>query len=122
MLHWLHSLLPHLPRYGFVLIFIVVFLDNLGFPLPGKTILFGAGFIPGKTGGSLRRPMAAGTTACFLGGTCAFWLGRRLGHGRLEKIRPTACEGAPTGGIFAVLNSMECSPDSFLRVQKLQFP
>ena len=86
MLHWLHSLLPHLPRYGFALIFIVVFLDNLGFPLPGKTILFGAGFILGKTAGSLWQPMAAGTTAYFLGGTCAYWLGRRLGHGRLEKI------------------------------------
>jgi membrane-associated protein len=24
--------------------------------------------------------------ACFLGGICSFWLGRGLGHGRLEKI------------------------------------
>ena len=31
--------------------------------------------------------MVAGTVACFLGGICAFWLGRRLGRGRLEKIR-----------------------------------
>ena len=28
--------------------------------------------------------MAAGTAACFLGGICAFWLGRRLGQGGLE--------------------------------------
>ena len=86
MLNWLHSLLPHIPRYGFVLVFLVVFLNNLGVPLPGKTILFGAGFILGKTEGSLWQPMAAGAAACFLGGTCAFWLGRRLGQGRLEKI------------------------------------
>ncbi|HZL79422.1 MAG TPA: DedA family protein [Candidatus Limnocylindrales bacterium] len=87
MLHWLHSLLPHIPHYGYVLVFIVAFLNNLGFPLPGETILLGAGFFLGKTADSLWPPVVAGTAACFLGGICAFWLGRRLGHGSLEKIR-----------------------------------
>jgi membrane-associated protein len=86
MLHWLHSLLPHIPHYGYVLVFIVAFLNNLGFPLPGETILLGAGFMLGKTADSVWQPMVAGTAACFLGGIGAFWLGRRLGHGRLEKI------------------------------------
>jgi len=87
MLHWLHSLLPHIPHYGYVLVFIVVLLNNLGLPLPGETILLGAGFILGKAAGSLWQPMAAGTAASFLGGSCSFWLGRRLGHGSLERIR-----------------------------------
>jgi membrane-associated protein len=87
MLHWLHSLLPHIPHYGFVLVFIVAFLNNLGFPLPGETILLGAGFVLGKTATSLWQPLVAGTTACFFGGICAFWFGRRLEQGRLEKIR-----------------------------------
>jgi membrane protein DedA with SNARE-associated domain len=86
MLHWLHSLLPHLPRYGFVFVFIVIFLNNIGVPMPGKAILFGVGFILGKTEGSLWQPMVAGVAACFLGGICAFWLGRRLSHGGLEMI------------------------------------
>ena len=86
MLHWLHFLLPHVPRYGFVLVFIAVFLNNIGIPLPGETIFLGAGFILGKTGGSLWQPMAAGTLACFLGGICSFWFGRRLGQGGLEKF------------------------------------
>jgi membrane protein DedA with SNARE-associated domain len=86
MLHRLHSLLPHIPHYGYVLVFIVAFLNNLGVPLPGETILLGAGFALGKTADSLWQPMVAGTTACFLGGICAFWMGRRLGHGGLEKI------------------------------------
>ena len=80
------SLLPHIPHYGYVLVFIVVFLNNLGIPLPGETVLLGAGFILGKAAGSLWEPLAAGTAASFLGGICAFWLGRRLGHGGLEKI------------------------------------
>jgi len=86
MLHWLHSLLPHIPHYGYVLVFIVAFLNNLGVPLPGETILLGAGFVLGKTADSLWQPVAAGTVACFLGGIGAFWLGRRLGQGSLEKI------------------------------------
>ena len=98
MLHWLHSLLPHIPHYGYVLVFIVAFLNNLGFPLPGETILLGAGFVLGKTGDSLWPPVVAGTVACFLGGMGAFWLGRRLGRGSLEKIRwlhltPNGCSG-----------------------------
>jgi membrane-associated protein len=87
MLTWLHSLLPHFPHYGYVLVFLVVFLNNLGFPLPGETILLGAGFVLGHTAGSLWQPMAAGTAACFLGGTISFWLGRRVSPARLEKIR-----------------------------------
>jgi membrane-associated protein len=86
MLHWLHDLLPHIPHYGYVLVFIVAFLNNLGFPLPGETILLGAGFVLGKTEDSIWEPVGAGTVACFLGGICAFWFGRRLGHGSLEKI------------------------------------
>jgi membrane protein DedA with SNARE-associated domain len=86
MLHWLHSLLPHVPHYGYALVFIVVLLNNIGVPLPGETVLLGAGFILGRAAGSLWQPMVAGTAASFLGGLCAFWLGRRLGHGSLEKI------------------------------------
>jgi membrane protein DedA with SNARE-associated domain len=86
MLHWLHSLLPHIPHYGYVLVFIVAFLNNLGVPLPGETILLGAGFALGKTADSLWQPMVAGTAACFLGGIGAFLAGRQLGHSGLGKI------------------------------------
>ena len=87
MLNWLHSFLPHVPRYGYVLVFIVVFLNNVGLPLPGEAILLGAGFILGRTTGSLWQPVVAGTLASFLGGICAFWLGRRLGDSGLDRIR-----------------------------------
>jgi membrane protein DedA with SNARE-associated domain len=86
MIQWLHSLLPDVPHYGYVLVFIVVFLNNVGLPLPGETILLGAGFVLGQAEGSLWQPMAAGTVASFVGGVCAFLLGRRLDHGNLESI------------------------------------
>lgn len=87
MLHWIHDLLPHFPRFGYVLVFVVVLLNNLGFPLPGDTIVLGAGFILGKNAFSLWEPMAAATAACFLGGIWAFWIGRRLGHSGIKKVR-----------------------------------
>jgi len=85
MLQWIHSLLPHFPHYGYVLVFIVVLLNNLGVPLPGDTTLLGAGFILGKNTFSLWEPMAAGSLACFLGGLWAFWVGGRMGLGVLKK-------------------------------------
>jgi len=86
MFDWLRSILPHMHHYGYGLVFIVVFLNNIGFPLPGETILLGAGFILGKTASTLWPPLVAATVACFLGGICSFWMGRRLGQSGLEKI------------------------------------
>ena len=86
MLPWLQSLLPHFPEYGYVFVFIVVFLNNISVPLPGESILLGAGFYLGKVAASLWQPMAAGTVASSLGGICAFLIGRQLGHSRLEEV------------------------------------
>ena len=87
MLHWLHSLLPNLPHYGYVLVFVVVLLNNVGVPFPAEAVLLGAGFILGTAADALWQPMAAGTAAAFLGGICCFWLGRRLDPDALDKIR-----------------------------------
>ena len=57
-----------------------MFLSNIGVQLPGKTFAFGIGIMLGKAAGSPWQPMVAAMTACFLGGICSFWLGRRLGH------------------------------------------
>ncbi len=86
MFEWMRSQLPHMHHYGYTLVFIVVFLNNVGFPLPGETILLGAGFILGKAVSPLWQPLVAAAVACFLGGTCSFWMGRRLGESGLEKI------------------------------------
>jgi membrane protein DedA with SNARE-associated domain len=87
VLSWLHSLLPQLPHFGYALVFIVVFLNNIGLPVPGETFLLAAGFILGRSSTSLWEAMVASALACFLGGICAFWMGQRLGHTGLGKIR-----------------------------------
>ena len=91
MLPWLDSLLPQLPHYGYALVFIVVLLNNLGLPLPGETILLGAGFVLGRhdvlLGTPLLAAMLAGMLASFLGGCCAFGVGRRVDRDRLSRLR-----------------------------------
>lgn len=90
IVHWLESLLPHLPHYGFVLVFAIVFLNNIGLPLPGETVLLGAGFVLGRVSGMLTEPMLeallAGAVASFLGGICAFATGRRIDQDKLSKV------------------------------------
>jgi membrane-associated protein len=83
VLHWLHSLLFH---YGYWVVFPVVFLNNLCFPVPGDTTLVGAGFLVGKGTLSLWAVIATGTTAAFLGGNGGYWLGSRYGLLLLKKI------------------------------------
>jgi membrane-associated protein len=83
MIHRLHSLFLH---YGNSIVFIITYLNSMGFPFPGEPILFVAGFVLGKEGAPLWWSIAAGTAACFLGGESGFWLGRWMGYGRLKKI------------------------------------
>jgi hypothetical protein len=40
MLHLLHSLMPHIPRNGFVAVFVVVILSNIGASLAAKNDCF----------------------------------------------------------------------------------
>jgi membrane protein DedA with SNARE-associated domain len=65
-------LLPHIPHYGYVLVFIVALLNNLGVPLPSEAILLGAGFALGKTADSLWQPVVAGTAAIFWAASVPF--------------------------------------------------
>jgi len=86
MLRWPHSLFPQFHQDENLIVFILTFLNSMGFPLPGEPILFGAGFILGKKGILPGGPIAAGITACVLAGEIAFWLGRRFGHSHFRKI------------------------------------
>jgi len=81
---WLFSLLND---YGYLILFLVVFLNNAGIPLPGDTFLLAAGAL---SEGGLLAPhwtVAAGAAACFLGGTLGYEVGRRMGRRLLTHPR-----------------------------------
>ena len=84
MLHWLQSLLAH---HGYWIVFLAVFFNNLGLPIPGDMTILWAGFLGQRGDLSLWAVIAAGTAGCFLGGDGAYGIGRGFGHHVLKKIR-----------------------------------
>jgi membrane protein DedA with SNARE-associated domain len=85
MFHWLQALLAH---QGYWVIFLVVFLNNLGLPIPGDSMLLGGGFLAGKGILAGWAVVATGTLGCFLGGIASYWLGFHYGRRFfLKKIR-----------------------------------
>lgn len=82
MLHWFQTMLA---LYGYWVVFLVVFLNNLCFPIPGDSVLVGAGFLAEKGTLSLAGVVAAGTAACFLGGCGGYWIGSRFGRKFLKR-------------------------------------
>ncbi len=84
MFHWLQSLMAH---NGYWVVFTVVFLNNIGFPVPGDTVLLGGGFLVGKGVLSFWVVAVLGMAGCFLGSTCAYWFGLRYGRQFLKKIK-----------------------------------
>ncbi len=81
---WLQTLLAH---YGYGIIFLVIFLYSVGIPVPGTTLLVGAGFFVGNGTLSLWVTLLTAATACFLGSDCGYWIGLRYGSALLKKIR-----------------------------------
>jgi len=80
----MQSLLAH---DGCGAVFIALFLNNLGLPLPGNTLLLAAGFLVGRGTLSFWGTIGAATGGTFLGTACSYWLGRRYGRSILEKIK-----------------------------------
>jgi len=83
MVHWLQSFLAH---DGEGAVFLVLFLNNLGLPLPGNTILLAAGFLVGNGILGLWTTIVVAAGATFLGTTCSYGLGRHYGRSLLERF------------------------------------
>jgi membrane protein DedA with SNARE-associated domain len=74
--NWLELLLRH---YGYPSIFLVVFLNNMGVPIPGDTFLLAGGFFAREGIFSLWTVIWIGALSCFLGGQLSFWIGAHFG-------------------------------------------
>jgi membrane protein DedA with SNARE-associated domain len=77
MPEWLEDLLG---LYGYPILFLAVFLNNAGVPIPGDTVLLGSGFLAEEDMFSLRWVILIATLACFLGACLGYWVGRSLGR------------------------------------------
>lgn len=101
----LHALLqnvePFLHHYGLWAVFLFLFLETFGLPLPGETLLIGASALASQGHFHLPTVILVGWVAAVLGDNAAFYLGRyggrrlllrlggRLGltDGRLDKVQ-----------------------------------
>lgn len=75
----LETIVQFFDRYGYVVIFFGVMLENAGIPVPGETILLAAGFWAYRGGFSLPVVMTVAATGAILGDNLGFALGRRFG-------------------------------------------
>ena len=73
--------------WGYLAIFLIVVLGNVGLPVPEETTLILAGYLVWR--GELRFPMvlAVGITSAVGGDNLGYWIGRRYGGGVLDRLR-----------------------------------
>jgi|SRR6185437_5078426 len=74
-----------LVHFGYAAVFLLIFLECVGVPLPGEITLVSAATFAGATHHlEIGFVIAAAAIGAILGGHCGFWLGRRYG---LELLR-----------------------------------
>jgi membrane-associated protein len=72
-------------HWGYIAIFVVVVLGNVGLPLPEETVLAIAGYLAWR--GDMHVPMviAVGIVSAVAGDNLGYWLGRRFGRQALPR-------------------------------------
>jgi membrane protein DedA with SNARE-associated domain len=82
MPEWLVDLFA---RYGYAVVFVGVFLENAGLPVPGETALLAGAALSHYGRLALPWVIVTAMTAAILGDNLGFLLGRRFGRGFLER-------------------------------------
>ena len=72
-------------HWGYVAIFVVVVLGNVGLPLPEETVLALAGYLVWRGELSLPLVLAVGVMSAVTGDNLGYWLGRRFGRTALPR-------------------------------------
>ena len=78
---------PLLGHSGYLAIFLIVVLGNVGVPVPEETTLVLAGYLAWR--GELRFPLvlAVGIVSAVVGDNVGYWIGRGYGGGVLDRLR-----------------------------------
>ena len=73
-------------RWGYVVIFAAMLLENAGLPLPGETVTLLGGYAAGSGQLNILVVMGAAAGGAVLGDNIGYWVGRRLGWGLILKV------------------------------------
>jgi membrane protein DedA with SNARE-associated domain len=75
-----------LSSWGYLGVFICVFVGNLGIPVPEETVLLAAGFLAGRGDLSLQPLYLVGIGSAVTGDCCGFFFGRTGGQRLFERL------------------------------------
>ena len=73
-------------RWGYLVIFAAMLLENAGLPLPGETVTLLGGYAEGSGQLNILGVMGAAAGGAVLGDNIGYWVGRRLGWGLILKV------------------------------------
>jgi membrane protein DedA with SNARE-associated domain len=73
-------------RYGYAVVFLGVFLENTGLPVPGETMLLAGAAMAQYGWLSLTRVIVTAVAGAILGDNLGFFVGRRYGRGLVERF------------------------------------
>ena len=69
-------MLSLIERYGYLIVFLGVMLENVGIPLPGETVLIAAGALAHRGSLTLWETMVMGSLGAVMGGQAGYFVGR----------------------------------------------
>ena len=72
-------------HWGYIAIFVVVILGNIGLPLPEETVLAVAGYLVWRGDLNLGAVLVVGVVSAVTGDNLGYWLGRRYGRKALPR-------------------------------------
>ena len=73
-------------RWGYLVIFAAMLLENAGLPLPGETVTLLGGYAAGSGQLNILGVMGAAAGGAVVGDNIGYWVGRRLGWGLILKV------------------------------------
>jgi membrane protein DedA with SNARE-associated domain len=79
---------PYLKTYGAIAIFVMVYLESLGSPVPGETGVIAASLLASKGELNILTLYPAVLFAAILGDATGYWIGRLGGRAVLRKFGP----------------------------------
>lgn len=82
--HLLTAMTPLLEQYGYLALVISIFLEGIGVPMPGQSLMIAASILSSQHVMNLSMVMLASWLACFIGNTCGYLIGYHF-EGWLDK-------------------------------------
>ncbi len=69
------SMKPLLEQYGYLALFVSIFLEGIGIPMPGQSLMVAASILSSEQVMNLTLVMAVSWLSCFFGNTCGYLIG-----------------------------------------------